>query len=478
MKKLSLFVTALLLVFGLAACSDRGGDEPAEGETCTEADGVDACWNDDEEDFLVEDDASVVLGVDSDDMGAALVQKWNADFPDHEGLLEFRNYGSADGDNSGMQGMELQQSEAPDVALVIDGEVIGKEGSVLPLHEYFHDLGAEQTNESAFESINQLDYFYLPAFYDGMVFSWNETILEELGIDTTDSDGDNLPDAIDTWEKIFAITEGSEWDADNRPNIEVPGNDDDYTMYEMFPISLDEVWSGYSSLTADGWKMFGSGDLANPEFDTAEFEGGLEFIEAFSNTNMSVDETGAIKAADEMAWRWDAYLQGAYPMSLVGTWQNVDGAEDSTGFDFRFSKMPTYDGEDLHPLMKTKGFVINGFTDAPSASSKVLNWLYTKDTMETMIDSSAYLPALQDDATIFPDIDNVNKEEFALGMQNNHLEVSGTLPNNADVAAMDVFYNLNLNDYFKEIWDGTMTPADSRAAIADDADSWLEENNQ
>jgi general stress protein 26 len=98
--------------------------------------------------------------------------------------------------------------------------------------------------------------------------------------------------------------------------------------------------------------------------------------------------------------------------------------------------------------------------------------------METMIDSSAYLPALQDDADIFPDIESENKEEFALGMQNNHLEVSGTLPNNADVAAMDVFYNLNLNDFFKEIWDGTMTPADARAAIVTDSDSWVEENNQ
>jgi len=478
MKKLSLFVTALLLVFGLAACGDRGDDQLTEGENCEEATGVDACWNNEEEDFLVEDEAKVVLGVDSDDMGAALVQKWNSDFPDYEGMLEFRNYGSADGDNSGMQGMELQQGEGPDIALVIDGEVIGKEGSLLPLHTYFQDLGAEQTNESAFESINQLDYFYLPAFYDGMVFSWNETILDELGIDTTDSNGDNLPEAIDTWEKIFAITEGDEWAADDRPVIEVPGNDDTYNMYEMFPISLDEVWSAYSTLTAGGWQFFESGNLDEPGFDTDAFESGLEFIEDFSQTNMSVDETGTKKAADAMAWRWDAYLQGAYPMSLVGTWQNVDGAESSTGFDFRFSKMPTYNGEELHPLMKTKGFIINGFTEVPSASSKVLNWLYSKSTMETMIDSSAYLPALQDDATIFPDIDNVNKEEFALGMQNNHLEISGTLPNNADVAAMDVFYNLNLNDYFKEIWDGTMTPAESRTAIADDAATWLEENNQ
>ncbi|MFW6298843.1 MAG: extracellular solute-binding protein [Bacillota bacterium] len=475
MKKLSLFVTALLLVFSLAACGDRGSDY-AGYEDCEEATGSDACWSEDDEDFLVEDDAEIVIGVDSDDMGAALVQKWNEDFPEYEDMVEFENYGSANDDNSGMQGIELQEDEAPDVALVIDGEVIGREGSVLPLHEYFQEFGADETHESAFESINQLDYFYMPAFYDGMVFSWNETILEELDIDTTDSNDDNLPDAIDTWEKIFAISE--EWEADDRPEIDVPGNDDSYTMYEMFPISLDEVWSGYSTLTAGGWHIFPDGELDEPGFDTDEFEAGLDFIKEFSETNMSVDETGSKKQAGEMGWRWDAYLQGAYPMGLVGTWQDVDGAEESTEFDFRFSKMPTYDGEDLHPLMKTKGFVINGFTPNPSAASKVLKWLYTEETFTTMIDSSAYLPSLQEDSIVFPEIDNENKEEFALGMENNHLEVSGTLPDNADVAAMDVFYNLNLNDYFKDIWDGETTPADARSAIVDDSEAWMEENNK
>ena len=476
MKKLSVFATALLLVFSLAACGDRGSDY-AGYEDCEEATGADACWYEDDEDFLVEDDATITIGVDSDDMGAALVQKWNSDFPELEGMVEFQNYGSANDDNAGMQGIELQQDEAPDVALVIDGEVIGREGSVLPLHEYFQDFGAAETHQSAFESINQLDYFYMPAFYDGMVFSWNETILEELGIDTTDSTGDNLPDAIDTWEKIFAISE--DFDADDRPEIDVPGNDDSYTMYEMFPISLDEVWSGYSSLTAGGWRLFPDPEqLDEPGFDTDEFEAGLEFIQEFSETNMSVDETGSKKQAGEMGWRWDSYLEGAYPMSLVGTWQDVDGAEEATGFNFRFSKMPTYEGEELNPLMKTKGFVINGYTPYPSAASKVLKWLYTEDTFTTMIDSSAYLPSLQEESIIFPEIESDNKEEFALGMENNHLEISGTLPNNADVPAMDVYYKLDLGDFLRDIWDGEMTPAEARQAITEDADAWIEENNQ
>lgn len=446
MKKLSLFVTAFIFVLTLSACGG-GSDDPV-----------------------------ITIGVDSDRVGEALVEKWDEENPDDEGLVEFSNYGSANDDNSGMQGIELAQDEAPDIALVIDNEVIGREGSLLPLNDELATLGEEQTHETAFEDINQLDNFYLPAFYDGMVFSWNETILNELDISTEDTDGDNLPDAIDTWEKIFAIAE--DMPADDRPEIDVPENDETYTMYELFPISLDEVWSGYSSLTAGGWKLFPDGDYTEPGFDSDEFEKGLEFIKEFSESNMSVDETGSQKAADEMAWRWDSYLDGAYPMSLVGTWQDVDGSEEETGFDFRFSVMPTYEGEDLHPFTKTKGFVINGYTPYPEEAQRVMEWLYTDTTFESMINNSAYLPALQEDADIFPEIDDENKEEFSIAMDNNHFEPSATLPNNYDVRAMSVLYNNDLNAYFKEVWDGDRSPADTRQAIADDAEAWIEANNQ
>ena len=36
-----------------------------------------------------------------------------------------------------------------------------------------------------------------------MAFSWNKTMLEAIGISTEDANGDNLPDAIDTWKKYF-----------------------------------------------------------------------------------------------------------------------------------------------------------------------------------------------------------------------------------------------------------------------------------
>ncbi|MFU8793556.1 MAG: extracellular solute-binding protein [Acholeplasmataceae bacterium] len=475
MKKILLIVALLFSATILAACNTERGYSD-----CENPDGTQACWSADDENFRWEEDAVISIGVDNDTMGAALVEKWDADFPALAGKLEFRNYGSANGANSGVQGIQDSQGEAPDVALVIDNEVTGRVGSLLPLHEYFQDLGAAQTLNSAFTEINATaNTYYLPAFYDGMTFSWNETMLTQFGVDLTDANEDGLPDAIDTWEKIFAWA--NEWETlAERPTFTYTKADDTVVnnkILEVFPISLDEPWSGYSSLTAGGWQLFPEGDMTAPGFDDAEFRTGLEFIKAFSETSMSVDDTGAKKPASSMGWRWDSYLDGAYPFSLVGTWMDVQSKVDENNLTFRFSPMPTYNGVQLTPLMKTKGFVINGFTEAPSAASEVLRWVYTKEVMELVVETSTYLPALEADAAIFPEIEQAWKAEFSLGMALNRLEPGGTLPEAATIRAMDVYYVIGITDYYKAVWDGDETPASAQTAIVSAAQAWITANN-
>lgn len=433
---------------------------------CETTNGNDACWNKEEMKFRWETGAVIEIGVDSDKMGEALVAKWDADFPELAGKLVFRNYGSVNGDSTGVAGIVAAQGEAPDVALVIDNEVVGNEISMLPLHEYFVDLIEENSITGVTDIINSRSTVFQTAFYDGMAFSWNKTMFEELGLDTTDANGDNLPDAYDTWEEIFAI------DIDG---LAYKGND----ILEVFPISLDEPWSGYSSVSSQGFVLFGSGDLADPGFDTPEFLGGLEFIQDFSMQGINIDETGSKKAASSMGWRWDAFLNDeAYLFSLVGTWMDVAGAEEANEADFKFAPMPTYKGEDLRPLMKTKGFVINGYTEYPSASHEVLRWLYTPSTMTSMIGNSSYLPALQESGKVYPLVSDENKAEFGLAFVNNQMEVAGTLPNNDSMRAMNVYYSIAITDYYKAVWDGTMTPAEAQQAIADAAAAWIAENNQ
>lgn len=480
MKRVLSLVLLFAMVFVVAGCAEQA-ERPEETkvevteveevtvgyEACDTPNGNDACWSNDEWRFLWEDDAVITIGVDNDAMGEALVAQWDQQYPEMAGRVQYVNYGSANGDATGVQGLEVGQADAPDIALVIDNEVTGREFSLLPLHDYFVDMIADSSMTNVTDIINARATVFQTAFYDGMAFSWNETMFDALGLDKTDANGDNLPDAYDTWEEIFAI------DIDS---LNYKGNQ----ILEVFPISLDEPWSGYSSVSSGGWVLFGDGtDLSDPGFQDAEFAEGLRFIQEFGQAGINIDETGTKKAASSMGWRWDAYLNDeAYLFGLVGTWMNVAGAEEATGSDFRFAPMPTFEGNALRPLMKTKGFVINGYTENPSAAHDVLRWLYTAPTMTAMIANSSYLPALQESGSAYPVVSDVNKAEFGLAFINNQMEVAGTLPNNGSERAMNVYYSIGITDYYKAVWDGEMTPEEAQAAIVSASDAWMAENNQ
>jgi arabinogalactan oligomer / maltooligosaccharide transport system substrate-binding protein len=479
MKKLIALPLSLLLVLSLAACGGEATERPT-GTTvdrttvdpvtfgyddCETPNGNDACWDNDARRFLFEPGATVTIGVDNDNMGEALVEKWNADFPALAGRLVFRNVGSANGESTGVQGFEVGQAEAADVALVITDEIIGREINLLPLHPYFEDLAQRDTLPAINDVINGRATIALTAFWDGMFFSWNETMLRALGVNVdVDSNNDGLPDAFDTWEKIFALDLAGQ---------EYKGKQ----ILEVFPISLDEPWSAYSSLSSQGFVIFEDGPT-EPGFDSPEFLGGLEFIQAFSEQGQNLDETLTKKAASSMGWRWDAYLNDeAYPFSLVGTWQNVTVAKETTGATYRFSAMPTWEGNPLRPFSGTKAFAVNGYTPNPSAASEVLRWLYTPSTMSSMISNSSYLPALQEGAFSSPAIFDPVKAEQTNGMRFNQIVPAFALPNDPNQRVMNLYYGIGVTNEYKEVWDGTKTPAEAQAKIVELAQEWLDTNN-
>jgi len=479
MKKILALPLSLLLVATLAACGttaerpqgttvDRTTVNPTTVgyETCEVTTGNDPCWDNATRRFRFEPGATITIGVDNDLMGEALVAKWNADFPELAGRLVYQYYESVNRENAGTQGLEVGQSSAPDVVLLISNGTIGREVNLLPLHPYFADLISTDSLPAINSVINRRAPILLTAFWDGMSFSWNETMLRSLGVDVdTDSNGDGLPDAIDSWEKIFEL---------NLVGQTYKGNQ----ILELFPLSLDETWSAYSSLSSQGFVIFEQG-ADRPGFETQEFLGGLEFIQAFSQAGINIDETGTKKAASAMGWRWDDYINDeSYPFSLVGTWMNVIGAQQATGSTYRFSAMPTWEGNALRPFSQTKGFAINAFTSTPSAAHEVLRWLYTPSTMSSMIANSTYLPALQDGAYATPTFFDDFKAEFTAGMRLNQLLPGATLPNNSSMLAMNLYYNIDLNDFLKAVWDGTLTPEDAQREIVSASNAWLAANNQ
>jgi len=417
--------------------------------------------------FQIEKGAKIRLGVDNDNLGKAIVDLWDKLHPEAAGAVEYVNFGAAGGTDQ----ITALQGEAPDVALVIDGEVSRNDQSLLALDAVITKAATKFAMEPFYSGANGKTKKFVPVAYDGMAFAWNKTMMEALKLDTTDKNKDGLPDAFDTWEEIFDLSK--KWQA-NRPTYKgKPVN-------IVYPMSLDEVWSGYSNLTAGKWKIFPTKDAANPGFDQDSFRAGLEFIKAASDAMISVEANGVKTPGASMTWRWDDALNNeTAPFFLVGTWMDVNGAEIKGGYDIKFGPMPTWKGVRLTPFVKTKGWVINGFTKYPSAAHELYRILFTKDGMQTMVNNSAYIPALKSRASNTPNYrKDPNKAEMARAFAFNYPEPTVTLPANPKKKAMDGYYGIGLNLELRAVWDGEKTPAQAQATIVDLYKKWYEENNK
>ena len=465
MKKLLSFLTIAALAGSLAACGERETAVTCDPETL---DGNTVCYDAETGAFAIEKDAKIRFGADNDDFGKAIVDLWNRTYPDKVGVVEYINTGSQGSTDS----VATQQGEWPDVFMAIDGEVPRNSSHLLPFHVELANIVKNNSVKSFYDAGNTTAAtVYAPMTYDGMAFIWNKTMLETLGYDTTDANGDGLPDAFDTWEKIFA--ESKAWDA-NRP--EYKGK----KVNVMFPLSLTNQWSDYHHLTSAGWELFGTGDATKPGYDDPKFAAGLEFLLAAKDAKISVEESGVVTPADAMGWRWDDVLNNEIaPFGLVGTWMDVNGAMTATGSEFRVSIVPTYNGINQRPFVKTKGFVINAYTQYRSAAMELMRLVYSKDGFQAMVNSSSYSPSLADGSNLVPTLQAGGvQEQMMAAFVYNYPEPALLLPNNPQMKAMDSAYYPFISDTQKAIWDGTMTIEEAVAELIQLSNEKIAADNQ
>jgi arabinogalactan oligomer/maltooligosaccharide transport system substrate-binding protein len=433
-----------------------------------------AKWDGAKKQFLLEPGAKLKVGVDSDKWGAQIVAMWDKLHPEAKGAIEYVNFGSA----GGIDQITQLQGEAADVCLVVDNEVARGVQSLLALDPVIKNL-ADRVAQQPFYSNTNPDIKkgiikFVPVGYNGMAFAWNKTMMEALKLDTADKNKDGLPDAFDTWEKIFALAK--KWQTE-RPTYQGK------LVTIVYPMSLDEVWSGYSNATAGGWEIFKEGDPTKPGFEKPEFAAGLEFIKEASDAMVSVEANGAKTPGASMGWRWDEALNNqTSPFFLAGTWMDINGAETKGGYDIKFSKLPTWKGKRLTPFVASKGFVINGFTKFPSAASELFRLIYTKAGIQGMIDNSGYIPAIVPNSPIAPDYSaDQNKAEMDVVFKSKDAAwplPSALLPGNKAKQGMDVYYNIGVNLLYRAVWDGEKTPEQAQAEAVKLAGEWLASNNK
>jgi arabinogalactan oligomer / maltooligosaccharide transport system substrate-binding protein len=230
-----------LLVLVLVAASFTGCARTLKTCDLDDLDGTVVCYDEKLEQYAIEEGATLVVNVDNDAFGNALVALWDETHPEHAGKVSFVNTGSQGSTDE----LATQTTEFPDISMAIDGEVSRNLTHMLPFESILANLVKANSIETFYKAGNSTDVtVYAPVTYDGMAFIWNKTMLETLGLSTTDADGDNLPDAFDTWEEIFALA--TTWKT-ARPTYN--GN----PVKTVFPLSLGEVWSAYMILSSAGW---------------------------------------------------------------------------------------------------------------------------------------------------------------------------------------------------------------------------------
>ena len=369
--------------------------------------------------YDIENGAKIVVGVDNEIVGKQLVSLWNEMNQEDTGLLSYIVFNSFD------------LTILPDVYLLDEAEYQSSE---------FYLLDSSLQKNSNFLSYS----------YNGVVFSYNKTMLEEFGIEMLDSNNDSLPDSIDTWEEIF--------------NLELVGESyKGNVINEIYPISINEVWTAYSSLTAGGYEFYKDG------FESNEFLKGLEFIEEFSKKGINNDLYGMKLNGNRMGYRLDEYLaEEAYPFSLVGSWSNVNSFELMNGSNLKFAQMPTYNGNNLSPFTKIKGFVISKDTMYPSAAHEVLRWLTEQEALNVMTSFSNIVPT--PNLEFSPEDDNL--AEIIDAFNFNHIETTEMIPD-TDVRALEIYYNANIGEYLVELWDGSKTALEVQQEIVVLSEAWV-----
>lgn len=450
------------------------GETPDPGANL---DGETVVWNEEKGQYEIETDAQLRFAVDNDAFGAAVVALWDKTHPEHAGKVTFENMGSQDtADKIGES-----QGELPDVILVIDGEVPRNEAHMLAFDSHLADIVRANGSEQGIDAGNPTNtLIFAPAALDGMTFVTNITMLEALGYDVTDANGDGLVDAFDTWEKIFDLAK--EW-AEDRPvykvrQTEVVTNDegeevtqftDEYVEQQVnvvFPMTLDNQWSDYHHLSSAGWRLYASGDAAEPGYDDPKFKEGFEFMLAAKEAKISVEQSGEVTPAAAMTWRWDNVINGVNlsPFGLVGTWQDVAGDAEATGNTYSISNLPTWKGLNQATFAKTKGYIINSYTDYRSAAHELLRLVYSQEGFQAMVDNSSYAPALVTGADVAPNLaDDSVQKQFMDGMQFTATEPGYTLPSGKK--GMDAVYYAHISDYEKAIWDGELSVDDAIAQL-------------
>ena len=356
MKKWLILLLALLLV----GCQNK--------KACNVNEGM-ICFDEETEQFILEDEAHLVVAVDSEAYGMALQELWDTHYPEAQGAIEYVVQESFDA--------KSYMNIYPDLGLLYSSEAAR-------LNEWFYpiDTQVQAKIENGLvmqygEECNQNGFIYVPMFGYGWVFSYNATLLEEAGVNLTDENQDGCPDAIDSFEKIHA------W-ASSVDELTFR----DQSVENVFKWDFNDSYQNMMLLSLANFKTFSTYQAELPLWDSEEFKLALNDLSEFGKLKWSFGEFENELVEDVELQQYSSsgsefYLSDAQSVfSLVGTWMYYNEYEALNEVDFGFSAMPTFNGATMHPYTLSTGYVINKNTQYPNACFELIKLIRSDEGLQ------------------------------------------------------------------------------------------------
>lgn len=430
-KKLTLILILMITSFGAGIV--------VKADPCV-TDGVTVCFVAEKNAYKIEVHARLSILVPNSAYGQAIIEYWDWYHPEAAGIVTYEVVSNTSG--------------SQDVLFLTQVQAGALFSSLYPMDETL----AKNIEVDKVFALNANALTYLPVSADGFAFLVNKTKLEEAGLSIEDLNQDGLIDSVDTFEKIMALK--STWES---------------LKTNVFPIPLNEPYSFYPFLTAGGFSLFESYDALRPGFESEVFKTSLSFIASLSDINWNHSESNK---AETYPWQLDNVLiNDNFIFTLAGPWMDISANDLATPSEWLISKFPTYQGNELTPMIKTSGFAINGNTLYPSAAHELIRILKSIKGIQLLVDNTTLTPIVNEPLLEFLTFTDPHRKELALAYRTSVSEPIIAFPDNPSNLAIQTLYRMKIMTTIQALWDKTVTVDEAQTQLVEEATRVITELN-
>lgn len=446
-----------ILVFVIAVVTVIGGSyvysSYARGDFCR-TDGETVCYDAENEFFKVEERSKITVALPSVAMQDWFLDQFYQDHPGHTVNFDFRIIENLSAQQALDLGVDIFYSDTHQAALLYDR-----------LTPYDARIASEESTEGIAkftEVINANEVLFRPFSYQGLLFVYNKTMLESLGYDLNQVTDSNLPTVFSRWEDLMELA--NQWK--NQPAIY---NEKEVNI--VFPLTFQEKWQFYPFLTAGNWHMFSENDATQPGFDSDSFLTSLNFIEQLGRVTWDYSE----QPKDD--WRFEKVINDQIsPFGMAGPWMLVEQIEDIKDVDYVFSAFPTFQDQQLKPLVIVTGLVAVK-NEAPSLTQEILRILSTPQMTQVALDSvKSVLVIPRNRIGNFKMTEN--RRQMSVAFTYSEIEPIVALPENTTKLGFDFYLEADFMNILKSVFKQELSPLEAQQQFVSLYDAWLLENNR